>query len=78
MCIRDSTYDLLQLLPTQAMLFDLASAPGGIDQQAAQQLHLYYQNCPGLPGRTAPQTAGELLAENLLHYLATVPVSQKG
>ncbi len=72
------TYDLLQLLPTQAMLFDLASAPGGIDQQAAQQLHLYYQNCPGLPGRTAPQTAGELLAENLLHYLATVPVSQKG
>lgn len=72
------TYDLLQLLPAQAMLFDLASAPGGIDRQAAQQLHLYYQNCPGLPGHTAPQTAGELLAENLLKHLTTAHVSWKG
>lgn len=72
------TYDLLHLLPAQAMLFDLASAPGGIDQQAAEHLHLYYQNCPGLPGRTAPQTAGELLAENLLKHLATAHISGKG
>lgn len=71
------TDNLLRLLPAQAMLFDLASAPGGIDQQAAQQLSLYYHNCPGLPGRIAPQTAGELLAENLLQYLTTC-TSQKG
>ncbi len=65
-------YELLRLLPKNAMLFELASAPGGIDAQAAQELQLFYQNCPALPGRTAPQTAGELLAQDLLQYLATV------
>lgn len=72
------TYDLLQLLPSHAMLFELASAPGGIDQEAAQALQLFYQNCPGLPGRTAPQTAGELLAKDLLQHLTTVNVPLKG
>lgn len=65
------TYDLLCLLPKNAMLFELASPPGGIDAQATKELQLFYQNCPALPGRTAPQTAGELLAKDLLHYLAT-------
>ena len=65
-------YDLLRLLPKSAMLFELASTPGGIDAQAAKELQLFYQNCPALPGRTAPQTAGELLAQDLLQYLATV------
>lgn len=68
------TYDLLQLLPSQAMLFDLASAPGGIDKNAAKQLSLYYQSCPGLPGKIAPQTAGELLAKDFLRYLNTNPL----
>lgn len=72
------TYDLLQLLPKNAMLFELASAPGGIDQEAAKQLELYYQNCPGLPGHTAPQTAGELLAKDLLQHLTTANVPLKG
>lgn len=70
--------ELLRLLPPEAMLFELASAPGGIDAAAASQLQLFYQRCPGLPGRTAPQSAGELLAQNLLRYLNTTQTTEKG
>lgn len=69
--------ELLQRLPPAAMLFELASAPGGIDALAAKDLALFYQNCPGLPGRTAPQTAGELLAQDLLQYLAMIQPTQQ-
>ncbi|MGM9524877.1 MAG: dipicolinate synthase subunit DpsA [Peptococcaceae bacterium] len=63
------TADLIRHLPASAMLFDLASSPGGICQQAAEARGLFYRSCPGLPGSSAPQTAGELLAEDLLRFL---------
>ena len=72
------TASLLQLLPSDAQLFDLASAPGGIAQEAAKKQGLFVQSCPGLPGRTAPQTAGQKLASDLLSHLQTVALPQKG
>lgn len=46
----------------EALIIDLASAPGGIDPAAARRLGLQAMSAPGLPGKVAPKTAGEILA----------------
>ena len=72
------TAPLLQLLPADAQLFDLASTPGGIAQEAAKKQGLFVQRCPGLPGSTAPQTAGQTLAADLLSNLQIAALPRKG
>ncbi|MDR3314535.1 MAG: dipicolinate synthase [Oscillospiraceae bacterium] len=54
---------LLALLPKDAVLLDIASAPGGIDFAAAQRLGLAAELLPGLPGKYAPRAAGEAIAQ---------------
>lgn len=48
-------------LPETALLLELASAPGGYDRNLAENLGLRCLAAPGLPGRSAPQSAAELL-----------------
>lgn len=72
------TAPLLQLLPSDAQIFDLASTPGGIELEAAKKQGLFVQSCPGLPGRIAPQTAGQKLATDLLSHLQTDVLFRKG
>ena len=52
-----------------AFLLDLASAPGGIDRTAAKELGLRVMQAPGLPGRTAPVTAGLAIRDAVYHIL---------
>lgn len=60
----------LARLPKGAVIVDLASAPGGTDFAAADALGLHAALAPGLPGRCAPATAGELIAHTILNILA--------
>lgn len=46
-------------------MIDLASAPGGIDFEYAKKAGMSARLCPGLPGKYAPKTAGEILAEQI-------------
>ena len=48
-------------LPDTALLLELASAPGGYDRNLAENLGLRCLAAPGLPGRSAPLAAAELL-----------------
>ncbi len=59
------TQDVLEKLPQDAVLIDLASAPGGTDFAAARKLGLSAVLAGNIPGRYFPQTAGMLLAEHL-------------
>ncbi|WP_294497604.1 saccharopine dehydrogenase NADP-binding domain-containing protein [uncultured Gemmiger sp.] len=59
----------LACLPAGAVVIDLASAPGGTDFAAAADLGLRAQLATGLPARSAPCTAGELLADTVLNIL---------
>jgi len=52
------------------LIIDLATAPGGTDFAAAQQLGIKALLCPGLPGKFAPKTAGEILARVIPAILA--------
>ncbi|PKM79898.1 MAG: dipicolinic acid synthetase subunit A [Firmicutes bacterium HGW-Firmicutes-14] len=42
---------------------DIASPPGGVDFKAAEELGRKAELAPGLPGKTAPRTAGLILAK---------------
>jgi dipicolinate synthase subunit A len=52
-----------------AFVLDLASAPGGVDRQAAEDLGLRVLQAPGLPGRTAPVTAAAAIRDAVYHIL---------
>ena len=56
----------LQLLPKDALLFELASKPGGF-HQAADFLNIIH--CGRLPGKYAPQSAADAIAETIYHRL---------
>lgn len=51
----------LKLLNRDCVIIDLASAPGGLDYNAAEELGITAYLAPGLPGRVAPVTAGNIL-----------------
>lgn len=53
----------LKLLNKDCVVIDLASAPGGLDYKAANELGITAYLAPGLPGRVAPKTAGEILGD---------------
>lgn len=56
----------LKACKKDAAIIDIASAPGGVDYEAAKNLGIAAKLCPGLPGKYAPKTAGEILAEEIM------------
>lgn len=61
---------VLERLPTDVLIIDLASAPGGTDFEAAKRLGIEALLAPGLPGKVAPKTAGQILARVIPRLLA--------
>lgn len=55
----------LSLLPQDALLFELASKPGGFP---STDLHTVI-GCGGLPGTYAPQSAADIIADTIYHRL---------
>ena len=52
------------------LFIDIASKPGGIDMEAARELGIKAVWALGIPGRTAPVTSGEIIAETVAEKLA--------
>jgi len=73
------TQQLLEALPTGAYLLDLAAAPGGVAlpresrEAVCRQRGISYVTAPGLPGRVAPVTAGQLIGRTVLCFLRQHP-----
>ena len=62
------TKEILKEIDTHALLIDLASAPGGFDHAVSTMgFHTIY--ALSLPGKYAPVTAGELIADVLLDIM---------
>lgn len=59
--------ELLARVSPSACMFDLASAPGGIDFEAAEELGASAWLLPGLPGRYAPASSAEALVDFILN-----------
>ena len=58
--------ELLDLIRKDALIIDLASKPGGIDFKPAKEKGLNVIWALSLPGKTAPISAGEILADTIL------------
>ncbi len=56
-------------LPAETLVLDLASAPGGVDFAAGEELGLSARLEPGLPGKWFPAQAGRLLGETVREIL---------
>lgn len=54
---------LLSRIRKDAMIFDLASAPGGVDYEAARRLKIEAGLYQSLPGKYAPKASAEVMAE---------------
>lgn len=51
------------------VIIDLASAPGGVDLEAAKRLSRRAIHAPGLPGKVAPRTAAAAIRDSVYHIL---------
>ena len=60
---------LLRQLREDCFLLDLASAPGGVDFAAAQELGVKVIWALALPGKAAPVTAGRIVRDAIYHIL---------
>lgn len=58
----------LSEVKSTACIFDLASAPGGTDFEAAEEMGISAWLLPGLPGRYAPKASAEEIVRFVLHY----------
>lgn len=52
-----------------ALIIDLASAPSGVDKGAAEKAGVRVITALSLPGRVAPDSAGEIIAETIENIL---------
>lgn len=64
--------DEICVMKKEAVILDLASAPYGTDFDAAKELGIKALTAPGLPGKIAPKTAGEFIAESIIGKLREV------
>ncbi len=61
--------EVLRAIPKETLLIDLASAPGGVDVDAASGLGLSVIWALSLPGKYAPATAGEIIADTVISQM---------
>ena len=66
------TRSVLQSLPRECLIIDLASAPGGIEINAANELGIRFIWATALPGKCAPESAGIFLGETAHSILLDV------
>lgn len=60
---------LLENTDKNTLIIDLASKPGGVDKAAAQSLDIDVIHALGLPGKTAPKSAGEIIKNTIVNML---------
>lgn len=65
--VLNKTY--MPLLKKEAVILDIASAPGGVDFDAAKQNGIFAEIYPGLPGKYSPKTSGEIIASSIISIL---------
>jgi len=64
--------EVLEEMDKETLLIDLASAPGGVDGEAASALGVKVIWALSLPGKYAPKTAGEIIGETLIAMMGEV------
>ena len=66
--------NVLEQIPDDTLIIDLASKPGGVDFSAAKELGKKVIWALSLPGKTAPITSGRIIKETILNMLCEMEV----
>ena len=61
--------DRIDIVRKDALIIDLASAPGGVDMRRAGERGIKCIHALGLPGRTAPVTAGRIIKDTICNII---------
>ena len=61
--------DVLMAQSKSCLVIELASKPGGIDREAAQNIGIKLIDGSSLPGRFSPKSAGEFIKEAVYNML---------
>lgn len=64
------TKNVIDQMNAQSLIIDVASAPGGVDFSYAKQSGIRAVHALGIPGKTAPITAGHILADILVDLMS--------
>lgn len=54
---------------SDTVIYELASAPGGVDLEAAARLHIQVVGGQSIPGRVSPKTSGEYIKEAIYNMM---------
>lgn len=60
---------LLSRLNKETLIIDLASVPGGVDFEAAEELGIKTIHALSLPGKMSPDTAGKIIKDTVVNML---------
>lgn len=60
---------LASRMKPDAVVIDIASAPGGVDFDACRRHSVRAKLCPGLPGAYSPMSSGRILYEAVMDHL---------
>lgn len=61
--------NLLEKVSLDTTIIDIASAPGGIDYNAARELGINATLFLGIPGKTAPKTSAEIIGNKMIELI---------
>lgn len=61
--------DILSQIQKECLVIDLASKPGGVDFEMARDLGIKTIWALSLPGKVAPNTAGDIIKETILNII---------
>jgi dipicolinate synthase subunit A len=62
---------IISAMHKSALIIDIASAPGGTDFQFAEKHGITALHSLGLPGKTAPKTAGSIIADAFIKMISS-------
>lgn len=68
----------LEYVSDKALIIDLASRPGGVDFEAAKELHKKVIWALGLPAKIAPETAGKIIMDTVLNIIDDIKAENNG
>lgn len=61
--------NILEKLKPDCLIIDVSSAPYGVDFASAYEFGIKALQCPSLPGKVAPKTAGKIIGETIIDIL---------
>ena len=64
------TEEIIKKMPSETLLVELASAPGGFDIVAAQKLGVNVIHALSLPNKVAPESAGDIITESIINIIS--------